>query len=54
MTKYEKVMREYAKGRLRHGGSGKIVKRPDVAKAIAASEASRYRKNRYTDLIKRN
>lgn len=36
--KYAKVMREYYEGRLRSGGDGLKVVRPDVAKAIAASE----------------
>lgn len=38
-AKYEKVMHEYKKGTL-HSGSkkGPIVKDPDQAKAIAASE----------------
>ena len=37
--KFAKVMREFKAGKLRHGGSGNVVKRDDVAKAIAHSEA---------------
>ena len=36
--KASKVMKEYHAGTLYHGGSGKVVTRPDVAKAIAMSE----------------
>lgn len=38
-SKFAKVMREFYKGELHHGSTGKVVRRADVAKAIAASEA---------------
>ncbi len=40
-AKFSTVMREHARGTLRHGGSGKPVpaSRPDIAKAIGASES---------------
>jgi hypothetical protein len=36
--KFHKVMGEYGKGTLHHGGSGKVVTNPKVAAAIAFSE----------------
>jgi hypothetical protein len=39
--KIKKVMREYSKGKLKHGGSGDTVKRKDIALAIAHSEAGK-------------
>lgn len=36
--KFGKVMHEFKGGTLHHGGSGEVVKREDVAHAIAASE----------------
>jgi len=36
--KFAKVMREFHKGMLHHGSTGKIVKDIAVARAIAASE----------------
>jgi hypothetical protein len=44
--KFSKVMREFKAGKLRHGGSGQIVRRDDVAKAIAHSEATKTSKRR--------
>jgi hypothetical protein len=45
MTKAEKkigsVMREYKAGKLHSGGSGKVVKNPRQAVAIALSEAGK-------------
>ena len=45
MTKAEKkigkVMREYKSGKLHSGGSGKVVKNPKQAIAIALSEAGK-------------
>lgn len=49
MPKYSKaaakkvgaVMKEFSKGKLKSGGSGKKVKSPAQAKAIALSEARR-------------
>ena len=45
MTKAEKkigsVMREYKAGKLHSGGSGKVVKNPKQAVAIALSEAGK-------------
>ena len=40
--KFKKVMREFESGTLRHGSTGAVVHRPDVAAAIAYSEAKRY------------
>ena len=39
--KVHKVMKEFKEGKLKHGGTGKKVpkNRPDIAKAIAMSEA---------------
>lgn len=49
-AKAAKVMREFHRGELHHGTSGEIVPhdRPDIAKAIAMSEAglSRNKKRR--------
>jgi hypothetical protein len=45
-SKYAKVLREFKAGQLRHGGSGQIVRRDDVAKAIAHSEATKASKGR--------
>lgn len=39
--KIHKVMGEFKRGTLHHGGSGKVVKRRKVAVAIAMSEARR-------------
>jgi len=36
------VLREFAAGRLHHGGTGKIVTDKDVALAIALSEARKH------------
>jgi len=44
-TKVGKVMREFKKGELHSGKSGKIVKNPKQAIAIALSEAGKSRKN---------
>lgn len=44
--KFSKVMREFKAGQLRHGGSGQVVRRDDVAKAIAHSEATKTSKRR--------
>lgn len=38
-AKFRKVMREFKAGKLHHGGTGEIVKRREVALAIAASES---------------
>jgi len=43
-TKIGKVMREFKKGELHSGKSGKIVKNPKQAIAIALSEAGKSRK----------
>ena len=43
--KVGKVMREFKKGELHSGKSGKIVKNPKQAIAIALSEAGKSRKN---------
>jgi hypothetical protein len=43
-TKIGKVMREFKKGELHSGKSGKIVKNPKQAIAIALSEAGQARK----------
>ena len=43
-SKFATVMREFKAGKLRHGGSGQSVRRDDVAKAIAHSEATRVSK----------
>jgi hypothetical protein len=40
--KFKYVMGEYAKGKLHHGGTGKIVKDRKTAIAIAFSEAERH------------
>jgi len=45
-SKYADVLREFKAGKLHHGGSGEIVRRDDVAKAIAASEAEKAVKKR--------
>ena len=37
--KFIKVMREFGKGRLKHGGTGKTVTKKSIALAIAYSEA---------------
>ena len=39
--KIDKVMREYKSGKLHSGGSGKVVKNPKQAIAIALSEAGK-------------
>ena len=44
--KFSKVMREFKAGKLRHGGSSQVVKRDDVAKAIAHSEGTKASKKR--------
>ena len=38
-AKFVKVMREFGKGTLKHGGTGKTVTKKDVALAIAYSES---------------
>ena len=42
--KIEKVMGEYKSGKLHSGGSGKVVKNPKQAIAIALSEAGKAKK----------
>lgn len=44
--KVQKVMHEYKAGTLHSGGSGKVVKNPKQAIAIAMSEAGIKRKSR--------
>ena len=44
--KVGKVMREFKKGRLHSGKSGKIVKNPKQALAIALSEAKMSKKRK--------
>ena len=45
-SKVGKVMGEYKRGTLHHGGTGKIVKNKKVAVAIALSEARRVAKKK--------
>ena len=53
--KVAKVMREFHAGTLHHGGTGRIVpkSRPDIAKAIAMSEAGLSKKKKKKKLKRR-
>jgi hypothetical protein len=45
-TKVEKVMKEFKAGKLHSGSSGKVVKNPKQAIAIALSEQAKANKNK--------
>jgi hypothetical protein len=45
-TKVEKVMKEYKEGKLHSGSSGKVVKNPKQAIAIALSEQAKANKSK--------
>lgn len=46
--KFSQVMQEFGQGTLKHGGTGTAVpkNRPDIAKAIAASESGMRKKKK--------